>query len=192
MGDDRRRVVGRQRSREPNPRMPVHEERAGVDHQHAAHLRACVEHLERVVEVLLILDDDQRRAAVLEKVAHLAGSARRVDAVGDRAEGPAPPDRRSSTPGHGLPTMATVSPRLSRYSRANSAPGRRRDRRACATSSPARCRAPSSGTRRVRAASARARRASPESGSRATPRNSCRADSTGRDYPGPLMTAWSR
>src|SRR5437879_6083185 len=69
-----------------------------------------VPHLERLVEVLLILDDDQRRAAVLEKVAHLAGSARRVDAVGDRAEGPAPPDRR-----------------------------------ACATSSPARCRAPSSG-----------------------------------------------
>jgi hypothetical protein len=29
----------------------------------------------RLREVLLILDEDQRRAAVLEKVAHLAGSA---------------------------------------------------------------------------------------------------------------------
>src|SRR5262249_480210 len=67
--------------------MPVHEERARVDHQNRSNIRAGVEHLERLVEVLLVLHDDQRRAPVLQEVAYLAGSARRIDAVGDRAEG---------------------------------------------------------------------------------------------------------
>src|SRR6266850_412728 len=106
--DDRRGGVGRQRPHEaledlglpgerlaaavldlgqrPHARVAVHEERARVDHQHGAHVRALVQHLERLVEVLLVLGDDQRRAAVLEQMAHLARGARRIDPVGDRAE----------------------------------------------------------------------------------------------------------
>ena len=106
--DDRRGRVGRERPREalelvglsgerlaasalhlgqrPHARMAVHEERAGVDHQDRADARALVEHLERLVEVLLVLGDDQGGAAVLEQMAHLARRARRIDAVGDRAE----------------------------------------------------------------------------------------------------------
>src|SRR5262249_49327769 len=45
-----------------------------------------VEPLERLVEVLLVLGHDQRGAAVLEQMAHLAGRARWIDAVRDRAE----------------------------------------------------------------------------------------------------------
>src|SRR5215831_17831529 len=66
--------------------MPVHEERARVDDQHGAYVRALVEHLERLVEVLLVLGDDQRRAAVLEQMTHLARRARRIDAVRNRTE----------------------------------------------------------------------------------------------------------
>src|SRR5207245_8473935 len=67
----------------PHARMAVHEERPGVDHQHRADARALVEHLERLVEVLLVLGDDQRGAAVLEQIAHLSRRARRIDAVGE-------------------------------------------------------------------------------------------------------------
>ena len=65
---------------------PVHEQRAGVDDDHAAHTGSVVEHRQRLVEVLLVLDDHHARAAVLEEIAHLAGRARRVDPVGDGAE----------------------------------------------------------------------------------------------------------
>src|SRR5262245_23139045 len=97
--------------------MPVHEERARVDHQDGAHGRARVEHLERLVEVLLVLHDDQSRAPVLEEMSHLAGSARRIDAVGDRAEGlrrqigNRPLRARVADDGHRLAAREPVFPR---------------------------------------------------------------------------------
>src|SRR6185295_1624818 len=97
--------------------MPVHEERACVDHQNGAHGRARVEHLERLVEMLLVLHDDQRRAPMLEEVTHLTGSARRIDAVGDRAErlrrqiGDRPLRARVADDGYRLAAREPVFPR---------------------------------------------------------------------------------
>ena len=106
--DDRRGVLGRQRPHQlgervglagqrvaaealdlgqrAHARVPVHEQRSGVDHQHDANAWALVQHREGLVEVLLVLGHHERRAAVLEEMAHFAGRAGRIDPVGDRAE----------------------------------------------------------------------------------------------------------
>ena len=67
-------------------RMPVREQRARVHDQHRAHRRAVVQHRQRLVEVLLVLDDDDGGPAVLEEVAHLARRRGGIDAVGDRPQ----------------------------------------------------------------------------------------------------------
>ena len=47
---------------------------------------APVAHLEDLVELLLVLGEEEARAAVVDDVLHLAGGVRRVDAVGDAAD----------------------------------------------------------------------------------------------------------
>ena len=103
-GSPPRRAVapGRRRCRGSSPVVPVADP-ARLDVDDAGEVRAAVEHLQRLVDLLLVLGDEHLRARVRQQVADLGGRVRRVEPDRD-APGPRPCRRRSRATRGGSPS----------------------------------------------------------------------------------------